>query len=88
MKKYYDYGMFRKGTKTKHGIIRQVHKSGHIYECMAINGKFCGYGRDLYTKTQYYMGMNKDNNREGEGMFVYTSGKVEQGLWEKGKFKG
>jgi len=73
------------------GICRQVfaEPNSHIYEGQCRGEKRNGYGRQIYVDGNYYVGHWKDNQKNGWGKKIYVkTGKIEEGNWEKGEFKG
>ena len=73
------------------GICRQVfaEPNSHIYEGQCRGEKRNGYGRQIYVDGNYYIGHWKDNQKNGWGKKIYVkTGKIEEGNWEKGEFKG
>ena len=53
-----------------------------------MNGKPNGFSRALFKNGSYYEGMVKDGVREGAGKFVYSDGRVDEGEFQDGDFRG
>lgn len=64
--------------------------NSHIYEGQCKHDqKRNGYGRQIYCDGNYYIGHWKDDKKNGWGKKVYVkTGKVEEGNWANGEFKG
>jgi hypothetical protein len=50
-------GLFKKGTQTKHGIVRRVYNNGEVYEGMYYNNQLHGYARVLKNNGDQFEGM-------------------------------
>jgi hypothetical protein len=48
-----------------------------------LNDKLNGFARVCWYDGDYYIGELKDNYRHGKGKYVYKSGEIEDGIWEK-----
>lgn len=66
-------GIFKKGSDS-YGIVRAVTKYGEIYEGFIQDGKLNSYSRAFFANGNYYIGMYKNNLREGQGKFVSANG--------------
>ena len=58
-----------------------------IKEGQFVNGKLSGYGREIYPNW-YYIGDWKDDNRHGQGTYVFCNGTTYVGAWKNHKFHG
>ncbi len=47
---------------------------------------FNGFGREFWYYGNYFIGELKDYIRHGKGKHVHKSGKIEDGIWDKGYF--
>ena len=52
------------------------------------DGKPHGHGTFTFTNGDKYVGEHKDGKRHGPGTMTFLDGKVLEGLWENGEFKG
>ena len=67
-------GLFKIGTNVPHGVVRFVKNGGDIIlEGMAQDGKMTGFGRIVWYNGAYYIGMWSNEQRHGQGKFVYLS---------------
>ena len=86
------YGQTNSKTGKCEGICRLIfaEPNSHIYEGQCKNDqKRNGYGRQIYVDGNYYIGHWKDDKKNGWGKKVYVkSGKIEEGNWENGEFRG
>ena len=48
-------------------------------------GKAEGYGRIVYSNSDFYQGIFKTGVFEGDGEFVYSNGTTLKGFWKGGK---
>ena len=45
------------------------------------------FGTYTYAHRDKYVGEYRDDKRHGQGIFTYSNGKTEEGIWENSKFK-
>ena len=82
-------GYFLKGTETQAGIGRKEVKDSGIWEGFFQNGKLNGFGRLIIGDGTFYdIGEHKNYVLHGKGKRVFSDGRILEGRWEEGKFKG
>jgi len=80
-------GDFVKGNR--HGNGKLISKSGHIYyDGNWVNDKQNGKGKWSNTKGDIYEGDFRDGYFHGKGKKIYADGRIEEGRWKEGEFKG
>ncbi|CAH1986050.1 unnamed protein product [Acanthoscelides obtectus] len=69
-----------------------LHGAGHyvfnrneevtFYDCLFYCNKIEGYGHIFYKDGSHFQGLFRENKRFGPGVFTYTNGQQDVGLWE------
>jgi len=70
-----------------HGQGTFTYASGHKYVGDYINGEMHGEGTFTSADGTKYVGEFKNNQIHGHGTRTYSNGSINQGVWEKNKFK-
>ena len=73
------------------GALTWKYKKNNKYIMRLVEGKMTNGRHKSQVKITYENGdvfigkLNEDGNRHGQGKYIFSSGKVKEGVWENGK---
>lgn len=81
-------GDFVDGRRHGKGKLTWESAGGGTYEGEFLNNQSSGKGKEMDSNGSTYVGEFKEGFKHGKGKMTYSDGKVEEGNWERGTFKG
>jgi hypothetical protein len=81
-------GDFVDGLRHGKGKFTWESAGGGAYEGEFLNNRFSGKGKETDSNGNIYVGEFKEGMKHGKGKMTHSDGKVEEGNWERGTFKG
>ena len=77
-------GEFNDGNFNGHGTMTYANGNKYVGEWK--NGKYHGQGTFTFPSGEKHVGKWKNQLPNGQGVHTYTDGRIEEGIFEKGKF--